>query len=64
MKKIKLIVKDNPDIKVWNLSLGSKNETNINSISPEAAILDEIQYEQDIIFIVAGTNQSKLRVRD
>ena len=57
MKNIKLIVENNPDIKVWNLSLGSINETNLNSISPEAAMLDEIQYKQDVIFIVAGTNK-------
>ena len=58
MKQIKMIVADNPDIKVWNLSLGSDNEVNLNSISPEAAILDEIQYEQDVIFVVAGTPQT------
>lgn len=57
MKNIKLIVENNPDIKVWNLSLGSINETGLNSISPEAAMLDEIQYKQDVIFIVAGTNK-------
>ncbi|MFA6105807.1 MAG: S8 family peptidase [Patescibacteria group bacterium] len=56
MKLIEEIVEANPDIKVWNLSLGSDNEINLNSISPEAAILDKIQYEKDIIFIIAGTN--------
>ena len=56
MKLIQEIVEANPDIKVWNLSLGSDNEINLNSISPEAAILDKIQYEKDVIFIVAGTN--------
>jgi len=57
MKKIKEIVIANPDIKVWNLSLGSDREINKNFISPEAAILDEIQCEHDVIFIVAGTNK-------
>lgn len=56
MRLIQEIVETNPDIKVWNLSLGSDNEINLNSISPEAAILDKIQYERDVIFIVAGTN--------
>lgn len=59
MKNIKIIVENNPEIRVWNLSLGSANEVNLNSISPEAAMLDEIQYKHDIIFIVAGTNKVK-----
>lgn len=57
MKKIEEIVAANKDIKVWNLSLGSDREVNLNFISPEAAILDKIQYEHDVIFIVAGTNK-------
>jgi hypothetical protein len=57
MKKVKEIVVANPDIKVWNLSLGSDREINLNFISPEADILDRIQYENDVIFIVAGTNK-------
>ena len=63
MKAIKEIVSSNPDIKVWNLSLGSDREINPNFISPEAAILDKIQFENDVIFIIAGTNnrnESKL----
>lgn len=59
MKKIEEIVIANPDIKVWNLSLGSDREINLNLISPEAAILDKIQYENDVIFVVAGTNRRK-----
>ncbi|PIT88698.1 MAG: serine protease [Candidatus Magasanikbacteria bacterium CG10_big_fil_rev_8_21_14_0_10_36_32] len=57
MKAIKEIVTSNPDIKVWNLSLGSDREINPNFISPEAAILDEIQYENNVIFVIAGTNK-------
>jgi hypothetical protein len=57
MKNIKEIVTSNPDIKVWNLSLGSDREINPNFISPEAAILDKIQYENNVIFIIAGTNK-------
>ena len=30
---------------------------NDNFISAEAAILDKIQYENDVIFVVAGTNK-------
>ncbi|MFH1145493.1 MAG: S8 family peptidase [bacterium] len=57
MKAIREIVTSNPDIKVWNLSLGSDREINPNFISPEAAILDEIQYENNVIFVIAGTNK-------
>ena len=59
LKAIKEIVEKNKDIKVWNLSLGSVMEINSNFISPEAAILDKIQFENDIIFVVAGTNKPK-----
>lgn len=58
LKLIQEIVESNKDIKVWNLSLGSALEINSNFISPEAAILDKIQYENDVIFVVAGTNKS------
>ncbi|MEG3142782.1 S8 family peptidase [Streptococcus sp. 2A/TPW/M5] len=57
LRAIKEIVVSNRDIKVWNLSLGSSMEINTNFISPEAAILDKIQYENDVIFVVAGTNK-------
>lgn len=57
IKKIKRIIADNQDIKVWNISLGSNQEINDNFISAEAAVLDQIQYENDVIFVVAGTNK-------
>lgn len=57
IKQIKEIITDNKDIKVWNISLGSNQEVNDNFISAEAAILDQIQYENDAIFVVAGTNK-------
>ena len=56
MKNIERIVEENPDIKVWNLSLGSSNPISMNSISPEASILDRLQYEHDCLFVVSGTN--------
>lgn len=57
IKQIKTIIANNKDIKVWNLSLGSNQEVNNNFISAESAILDQIQYENDVIFVVAGTNK-------
>lgn len=59
IKLIKKIIESNKDIKVWNISLGSNQEINDNFISAEAAVLDQIQYENDVIFVVAGTNKSR-----
>lgn len=56
-KQIKEIIANNKDIKVWNISLGSNQEVNDNFISAEGAIMDKIQYENDVIFVVAGTNK-------
>lgn len=61
LKLIRNIVSKNRDIKVWNLSLGSVMEINRNFISPEAAELDKIQSEYDIVFVVAGTNKPNSR---
>lgn len=57
VKNIKRIVAENRDIKVWNISLGSNQEVNDNFISAEAAALDQIQFENDVIFVIAGTNR-------
>lgn len=57
VKQIKSIISNNKDIKVWNISLGSNQEINDNFISAEASVLDQIQFENDIIFVVAGTNK-------
>lgn len=58
LRNIEQIVKDNPRITVWNLSLGSKLAIDVNAVSPEAAILDRIQADNNVIFIVAGTNDT------
>lgn len=57
LKAIRTAVAANRDVKVWNLSLGSAMQIHPNFISPEAAELDRIQSEYDVIFIVAGTNK-------
>lgn len=56
LRDIRNIVENNQDIKVWNLSLGSNNEIRENYISPEAAELDRIQSEFDVVFVISGTN--------
>ncbi len=58
LKAIREVVAGNSEIKVWNLSLGSALEISPNFISPEAAELDRIQNEFDVIFVVAGTNKN------
>ena len=57
LKSIQQIVQENPKIRVWNLSLGSIFEINPNFVSPEAAILDQIQYKNDVLFVISGTNK-------
>lgn len=57
IRAIKEIIVQNPDIRVWNLSLGANQEINENFISAEGAVLDTIQFENDVIFVVAGTNK-------
>lgn len=57
MRNIDKIIKNNTDIKVWNISLGAVNEVQKNFISPEGALLDRLQNEYDIVFVIAGTNK-------
>ena len=56
LRNIQNIVKENQDIKVWNLSLGSNLPVDSNFISPEGAELDRLQKKYDVLFIVAATN--------
>lgn len=59
MRNVKEIVEQNRDIKVWNISQGSMLEVERNFVSPEGAILDDLQARfDDIVFVVAGTNQT------
>lgn len=53
---IESIIGNNQHIKVWNLSLGTIQEIDKNSISPMAALLDRLQNKRDVIFVVSGTN--------
>lgn len=59
VKKIKDIVNENPDIHVWNLSLGTDDEVSKNFVSFDAAALDEIQAKKNVIFVIAGTNDNR-----
>lgn len=57
------IVKENPDVHVWNLSLGSDEETERFCISPEAEVLDKLQRDRNVLFVVAATNDRTKKVR-
>ncbi len=59
VRKIKEIVTKNPDIHVWNLSLGTDDEISRNFMSFDAAVLDELQSQKNIIFIISGTNDNR-----
>ena len=59
VKKIKEIIANNSDIHVWNLSLGTDDEVSKNFISYDAAVLDELQAQKNIIFVVSGTNDNR-----
>lgn len=59
VRKIKKIVSENPDIHVWNLSLGTEDEISKNFISYDAAALDELQAQKNVIFVISGTNDNR-----
>ena len=58
-KKIEEIVVAHPEIHVWNLSLGSTYEISKNFVSLQGALLDRLQNERNVIFVVAGTNGNR-----
>lgn len=59
VNKIRDIVTNNPDIHVWNLSLGNEEEISRNFISYDASFLDELQSNNNVIFVIAGTNDNR-----
>lgn len=59
VRKIKEIVAQNPDIHVWNLSLGTEDEVARNFISYDAAVIDELTSQRNVIFVISGTNDNR-----
>ena len=57
IKKIKEIVINNKDIKVWNLSFGSIKTPYSRMISDLGKVLDILSVENDVIFVVASGNE-------
>ena len=64
VRKVKAIIERNPDIHVWNLSLGTEDEVSRNFISYDAAALDEIQAQYNVVFVVSGTNDNRTEQPD
>ena len=59
VRKIKEIVSQNPDIHVWNLSLGTEDEVSKNFISYDAAVIDELTAQRNVLFVISGTNDNR-----
>lgn len=59
MERIREIVEENyKTIKVYNLSMGTESQISKNFISPVSYLIDNLQAEFDVIFVVAGTNNN------
>jgi hypothetical protein len=50
------VAKENPNIKVWNLSLGSSSPVSMSEISNMAILLDEFQDRHSCLCVVAAGN--------
>lgn len=59
VRRIQDIVSQNPDIHVWNLSLGTDEEISKNFISYDSSILDAIQSSYNVLFVISGTNDRR-----
>jgi subtilisin family serine protease len=53
---IREAIEKNPEIKIWNLSLGSSLEIDDNAFSDFAVGLDSIQDENDVLIIKSASN--------
>lgn len=53
---IREAIKDNGDIKIWNLSLGTGTEAELNDFSDFAKALDDIQLSNDVVICKSTGN--------
>lgn len=56
VEHIREAVGKNDEIKIWNLSLGTKNEADLNEFSDFAKALDEIQEQHDVLICKSAGN--------
>lgn len=54
---------DHPDVKFWNLSLGTENPISDRTFSDFAVALDRLQDEHGVTFILAAGNYQRLPLR-
>ena len=54
---IKKAIADNPDVKIWNCSMGSLSEAPLNKISDFAKTLDKLQQDYDILICKSAGNK-------
>lgn len=59
VRKIEEIVRNNLDIHVWNMSLGTEEEVSNNFVSFDSAALDALEAKYDVIFVLPGTNDNR-----
>ncbi len=53
---INVAISRNPDIKIWNLSLGTRTEADLNDFSDFGKALDDIQLKYDVIICKSTGN--------
>lgn len=64
VRKIEKIIQENQDIHVWNLSLGTSEEVSKNFISFDGAAIDRLEQKYNVIFVIAGTNDTRTIKKD
>ena len=56
IENVRDAVERNPDIKIWNMSLGEKDEADLDSFSEFGIALDNIQDENNVLIIKSAGN--------
>lgn len=56
VEHIREAVGNNDEIKIWNLSLGTKNEADLHEFSDFAKALDEVQEQHDVLICKSAGN--------
>lgn len=61
IKQIQEVIKKNSHIKIWNLSLGSTNESDLNDFSDFGKALDKLQDDYNVLIIKSAGNCQRFR---
>lgn len=57
IKKLPIILEENKDIRVWNLSFGGLKSPYSLTVSELGAFLDEMSYKFNVLFVIASGNE-------